>query len=212
VSQPCNRSATVPLPGKLDHSLKEFWSENPWDIINGGHNLSMYERKRLWMNQRGSAFLDFSYLSGADNDGDGRGVVPADFRNTGQLDLLVRMVGGGPLLLYENNFPRRHYLKVSLRGTRSNRQGIGARLIAEAGDLKMTREMYPFNSYRSQNPLIAHFGLGDARRVERLTIRWPSGDKQVLTNLTADEHIVVTEGKQGDAAVEPVVPGKLIAP
>jgi hypothetical protein len=212
VSQPCNRSAAVPLPGHLDHSLNEFWTENPWDIVKEGNNLSMYERKRLWMNQRGDAFLDFSYLSGADNDGDGRSVVAADFRNTGQLDLMVRMVGGGPLLLYENNFPRRHYLKVSLRGTKSNRQGIGARLNAEAGDLKMTREMYPFNTYRSQAPNIAHFGLGDATRVERLTIHWPSGEKQVLKNLKADRHIVVTEGKSEDYAVEPVIPGKLIAP
>jgi hypothetical protein len=178
----------------------------------------MYERKRLWMNHHGDAFLDFSYLSGADNDGDGRSVVPADFRNTGQLDLLVRLVGGPdnahPLLLYENHFPPRHYLKVSLRGDgkRSNRQGIGARLIAEAGELKMTREMYPYNSNRAQNPSIAHFGLGDATRVDRLTIRWPSGEKQVLTNLKVDRHIVVTEGKSGEAAVETVVPGKIITP
>ncbi len=202
----------MPLPGKLDHKLKEFWSENPWDIVKNGHNLSAFERKRVWMNQRGTGFLDFSYLSGADNDGDGRSVVAADFRNTGQLDLILRQVGGGALLLYENNFPLRHYLKVSLRGTRSNRQGIGARLTAETKGLKMLREMYPLNSYMSQAPNIAHFGLGDAQRVKRLTVRWPSGLEQTLTDLKADQHIVVTEGQEGAAAVETVVPGKLIAP
>jgi len=202
----------VKLPGKLDPTLKEFWSENPWELVNEGHNLSMYERNRLWMNQRGKGFLDFSYLTGTDSEGDGRSVVAADFRNNGQMDLIVRQVGGGPLSLYENNFPLRHYLKVSLRGTRSNRQGIGSQLTAEAGDLKQVRELYPLNSYLSQAPSIAHFGLGDATRIERLTIRWPSGEKQVLTNLKADQHIIVTEGKQGDAAWETIVPGKPIAP
>jgi len=201
----------VPLPGKLDPKRKEFWSTNPWDIVKQGHNLSAFERKRVWMNHRGTGFLDVSFLSGADNDGDGRSVVAADFRNTGQLDLILRQVGGGALLLYENNFPLRNYLKVSLRGTRSNRQGIGARLTVEAGGLKMLREMYPLNSFMSQAPNIAHFGLADAAQIERLTIRWPSGEEQVLTNLKANRHIIVTEGKEGEAAVETVTPGQPIA-
>ncbi len=201
------------LPGKLDPGLQEFWSENPWEIIYQGHNLSCYERDRLWMNHRGKGFLDFSFLSSADDEGDGRSVVAADFRNTGQLDLIVRQVGGGPLKVYENDFPRRHYLKVTLRGTKSNRQGIGARITAEAGsELKMLREMYPVNTFLSQAPNIAHFGLGDAAQVDRLTIRWPSGAEQVLTNLKADRHIVITEGKQGEEAVETVTPGQPIAP
>ena len=61
-----------------------------------------------------------------DSDGDGRCVVGADFRNNGRLDVVLRQVGGGPLIIYENNFPQRHYLKVSLRGARSNKLGIGA--------------------------------------------------------------------------------------
>ena len=65
-------------------------------------------------------------MTGTDNDGDGRCVVAGDFRNNGQLDLVVRQVGGGPVLLYENEFPKAHYLTVSLRGTKSNRLGIGA--------------------------------------------------------------------------------------
>ncbi|HEY8504476.1 MAG TPA: hypothetical protein VIL46_07830, partial [Gemmataceae bacterium] len=77
----------MPLPGKLDPSLKEFWSENPWDIVHDGHNLSAFERNRTWLNLNGSAFLDLSFLTGTDSDGDGRAVVAGDFRNTGQQDL-----------------------------------------------------------------------------------------------------------------------------
>jgi hypothetical protein len=67
-------------------------------------------------------------------------------------------------------------------------------------------------SFRSQAPCVAHFGLAGADRVRRLTIRWPSGTVQALTDLPADRHVVVTEGKGGAAAVEPVVPGRTIQP
>jgi len=138
--------------------------------------------------------------------------VAADFSNNGRQDLLVRQAGGGPLYLYENNFPQRHYLKVSLRGTKSNRQGIGARLIAEVNGQKLVRELYPLNSFRSEMPNLVHFGLADSDNVEKLTIRWPSGRVQVLSNLKADAHIIVDEDKDGDPAVEKVVPGHTIAP
>jgi hypothetical protein len=216
VSQPNARGARVAVPGKLDSRLGEFWVENPWDIIHKGHNLSCYERKRVFLNVpgdlRGRDFLDVSFLTGADNDGDGRSVVAGDFRNNGQLDLVVRQVGGGPVLLYENHFPKRHYLEVSLRGTKSNRLGIGARLIAEVNGRHLVREQYPLNSYRSQMPNVVHFGLGDANKVDRLTIRWPSGARQELAHLAADRHIVVEEGKDGDAAVETIPPGETIRP
>jgi hypothetical protein len=212
VSQPCDRACRIPTPGKLDKSLGEFWVENPWEIVKNGHNLSCYERNRTWMNLRGGNFLDLSFLTGTDSDGDGRSVVAGDFSNNGRQDLLVRQVGGGVLLLFENNFPQRHYLKVSLRGRKSNRLGVGARLKAVVNGRQLVRELYPLNSYRSQMPSLVHFGLGDARRVERLEVRWPSGKTQVLTGLRADTHIVVDEGKEGPAAVEAVVPGRTIAP
>jgi hypothetical protein len=211
VSQPWHRGACCPTPGRLDPSLNEFW-ENPWDIVKKGHNLSAYERKRAFLNLRGRAFLDISALTGADGDGDGRCVVAGDFRNNGQLDLVLRQAGGGPVLLYENRFPRRHYLEVSLRGRSSNRLGIGARLTAVVRGQSLVRELYPLNCFSSQMPSMVHFGLGEETKVEQLTIRWPSGREQRLTNLTADRHIVVDEAKEGEAAVATVVPGQTIAP
>jgi hypothetical protein len=217
VSQPSQRTACCPAPGPVDKTLGEFWTENPWDIISQGHNLSAYERHRTWLNLQGQQFLDVSFLSGTDSDGDGRCVVAGDFRNNGRLDLAVRNVGGnvkggGSFLLFANEFPQQHYLEVTLRGSKSNKLGVGARLTAEVGDRKLVREMYPANSFRSQMPCVAHFGLGKEDRVRRLSIRWPSGVEQVLTDLAADRHIVVTEGRQGDAAVETVVPGQTIRP
>jgi enediyne biosynthesis protein E4 len=151
-------------------------------------------------------------VTGADSDGDGRSVVAGDFRNDGRMDLLVRQVGGGSVLLFENQFPPAHYLSISLRGTKSNRLGIGARISMNAADLKQVRELYPQNGFRSQIASRLHFGLGEQSRVDRLTIRWPSGEIQQLTDLAVDRHIVVEEGKEGAAAIEVVTPGSVIKP
>ena len=61
-------------------------------------------------------------------------------------------------------------------------------------------------------PSRVHFGLGDATRIDRLTVRWPSGAVQNLSDLAADRHVVITEGKTGPDAVETVTPGQLIRP
>jgi hypothetical protein len=81
-------------------------------------------------------------------------------------------------------------------------------LTAVVNGQKLVRELYPANTFRSQAPNIVHFGLGDAKTVERLTIRWPSGKVQVLEGLQGGRHIVVDESKEGAAAVETVVPGR----
>ena len=212
MSQPNNRSAAVPLPGRIDEKLGEFWVENPWQIVAFGHNLSSFERNRAFLNIGGKEFLEISHLTGADSDGDGRSVVAADFRNIGMMDLLVRQVGGGPLLLFENRLPRKSYLMVSLRGTTSNRQGIGARLTATVSGRKIVREMYPANGFQSQSPNQIHFGLNDDTSVDTLTIRWPSGKIQVLKDVKANRHIVVDEGKDLADAIETVVPGRQFLP
>ena len=146
------------------------------------------------------------------SDGDGRSVVAADFRNTGMADLIVRQVGGGPLLLFENRLPPAHHLTVTLRGDKSNRRGIGARLTAEVNGRKIVRELYPACGYFSQAPSQVHFGLAGDTKVDKLTIRWPSGHEQVLSGIAADRHVVIDESKEGAEAIETVIPGRVIKP
>lgn len=192
MSQPFDRSATCPPPAAADPELGEFWVDDPFRI-NWENNLSSFERNRAFLNVGGEAFLEISHLTGADSDGDGRAVVAADLRRDGQLDLVVRGVGGGPLRIYENRFPAGNWLSVTLVGVRSNARGIGARLVAEAGGRKIFRDQFPENSYRSQAPNRVHFGLGSATQVDRLTIRWPSGKVQTLSGIAANQHLTVTE-------------------
>ena len=193
MSQPFNRGSKVPAPGNPDETLGEFWEEDPWAIA-AKHNLSCYERNRAFLNVGGRNFVDISYLTGTDSDGDGRCAVAADLNNDGRPELVVRHAGGGPLMIYENRFPKRRFLKVTLRGTESNALGIGAKLTAFAAGRQVVRELYPVNSYRSQAPSLVHFGLGDADHLDSLTIRWPSGRVQKLRGVPADRHIVIQEG------------------
>ena len=208
MSQPCDPNCNVPLPGEIDRELGEFWEGNPWSIFRK-HNLSSFERNRLFLNAGQRRFIDVSFASATDDDGDGRCSIAADFNGDGRIDLAVRQAGGTPLLVYENSFPQRSYLKVNLRGRQSNRAGIGARLVAHVGDQQIVRECFPANSYRSQGTLTMHFGLGSATVVDRLVIMWPSGQTQEIRNIDADLHVVITEG---DDNWNVVIPGEIIPP
>ena len=201
MSQPFDRSCKIPEPGKPNEDLGEFWEESPW-TISSSKNLSAYERNRVYMNHKGNNFFDISYITGADSDGDARCAVAADLNNDGLNEIIVRQVGGGPLHIYENRFPLKNWLKVSLRGIESNSFGIGARLTALVNDEKLVREMYPVNSYRSQSPNIVHFGLNDSDQVDILEIKWPSGRIQRFESVQANRHIIVEENYEKISLVQ----------
>ena len=194
MSQPFDRSATCAAPGELDESLGEFWVEDPFQI-NFENNLSSYERNRAFLNLGGEEFLEISHLTGADSDGDGRAVVAADLNADGAEELIVRQTGGGPLMIFENQFPCGNWVEIRLRGTTSNRFGIGARLIAEVGDRKLVRDQFPVNSYRSQASNRVHFGIGDAEQIDRLTVQWPSGETHVTQNVPHGQVLLLTENQ-----------------
>ncbi|MDA8019170.1 MAG: CRTAC1 family protein [Thermoanaerobaculia bacterium] len=158
------------------------------------------QRQRLRENQvflqlSPDRFAEIGHLTGTDSDGDGRGVSVADVTGDLQPDLVVRQAGGGALMVFANRFPEASRLVVSLRGTRSNTLGLGASLIAETESLPpILRQIFPSHNFAASQPALTSFGLGSSSRVERLTIRWPSGEVQVLENVPTGLHIRVTEG------------------
>ena len=195
MSQPCDKQADVPLPGELDSELNEFWVGNPFEIFRE-NNLSSFERNRSYLNVDGQGFLDVSFISKTDTDSDSRSVLALDIRKRGQLDLVLRQAGGGPIKVLENRFPFANYLKVSLHGVKSNRLGLGARLTAHVGERQIVRELYPINTYRSQHPSHVHFGLSDAAKIDRLVIDWPSGTTQEFKDVPVNRHLVLKEDSQ----------------
>lgn len=192
MSQPGVKKCDVEQPGDLDVDLKEFWVGNPFQIFQQ-HNLSSFERNRAYLNVEGRGFLEISHLTTADVDGDSRAVLALDLFEPGQMDLVIRQVGGGPVKIFRNRFPKKNYLKVSLGGIKSNSLGIGSKLIAHVGDRQIVRELYPINTYQSQQPSWVHFGLSDAEQVDKLEIRWPSGVVQELADVKANQHVLIVE-------------------
>jgi len=192
VSQPFDRSCKIPPPGTPNEKLGEFWEESPWTIASN-ENLSAFERNRLFINYKGENFFDMSYISGTDTDGDGRSVISADLNNDGMNELIVRQVGGGSLKIFKNNFPKLNYIKISLKGTESNSFGIGSKIKIKANGNTYMREMYPINTYRSQSPSIAHFGLNKINKIDQIEILWPSGTIQTLSNIEVNQHIIIQE-------------------
>lgn len=193
MSQPFDSSYRLPALRPLDEERGEFWVSNPFLFSNTNENLSAYERNGVHLNIGDGKFADISYLTGADSPGDGRSVVAEDLNGDGMPELLVRQVGGGPLIIYENNFPKSNWLKISLQGTKSNRNGIGSKLECRIGDKVIRRELSPEVNFHAQRRASVHFGLGKADAVTSLTILWPSGEEQILENLPINRHVVVSE-------------------
>ena len=119
----------------------------------------------------------------------------ADVTGDLQPDLLVRQSGGGPLLVYENRFPAKSRLEISLRGTKSNAMGIGARIVAEVGGRRIVRQLFPTNNFVVAQASCVRFGLGDAKSVDRLSVHWPSGTVQHFRLVPTGVHIRITEGR-----------------
>ena len=123
----------------------------------------------------------------------GRGSAVADYDNDGDPDLAVSN-SGGPLLLLRNDGERGAWLGVQLVGRKSNRQGIGSRLVAETPAGKtLTRLVQAGSSYLSSSDPRVLFGLGSEKAVKKLTIFWPSGTVQTLENLPAGDYVKIEE-------------------
>jgi len=122
-----------------------------------------------------------------------RGTAVADFNNNGGLDLLVSRLGATPHLL-KNSSARGHWIRIKTVGTRSNRDGYGARVEISAGGVAQEAEVRANCSYLSASDARVHFGLGEAAKVDSIIVRWPSGAVDTVRNEAADQDLVVREG------------------
>ena len=123
-----------------------------------------------------------------------RGAAVSDFDNDGDLDILVNNLGQRAQLLRNDGGNANHWLEILLIGTRSNRDGVGARVKLTAGDLFLYDERKGGMSYQSAQDPRLHFGLGNRSKIDSLEIMWPSGTVTKLANLKADQIIAVKEG------------------
>ena len=151
----------------------------------------------FWNRNHEDGFYDVSSVSGEvlKSEYVGRGAAYADYDNDGDLDVFIVNNQGLAILLKNNCNNKNNYFKCTLRGVESNSLAIGARLSLWAGNDIQIRQVGSQSSYLSQNSYVQHFGLGEINKVDSLEIIWPSGIRQVLSDLPSNQNILIQEGE-----------------
>jgi len=182
-------------------------------LVSNGHvypevdgtriDASYAENKYLYRNLRNGQFEDVTKVSGSGitDAAPARGCAFGDYDNDGDIDVVVNCVNAGPQLLRCDSTLNTNWIKIRTVGTKSNRSGIGAQIRVTAQvdpnapkPMMQLEEVRSGGSYYSQNDLRVHFGLGQAKKVDRLEIRWPSGATDTLKDLDANRLYVIQEG------------------
>ena len=165
------------------------------------------QRRLLFQSTNGRRFVEVSRQAGPGFAGQsvGRTLIAGDIDNDGDVDLVITN-NGGPLEVLRNSTSAEapvdksgarggHALEIRAVGVRSNRNGIGARVTVTAHAGTQMREVKSGSSYLGQNDLRVHFGLADATRVERIDVRWPTGEVETVRDVAVDQIVTITEGK-----------------
>jgi hypothetical protein len=184
------------------------WGTNFFDFDNDGHLdliatngfISGFtaDRTMLWRNNTDGTFTDVGLASGITDTGQGRGLLHLDYDNDGDLDVVIANHAAAPILYRNDGGNDGHWLRVKTVGTASNRDGIGALITvmpnAEQPDNFQVWEITAGDSYLSQSELTAHFGLGEkSDSIDQVTIQWPSGLLQKLTDVPVDSLLIARE-------------------
>jgi enediyne biosynthesis protein E4 len=155
-------------------------------------------RSTLYWN-RGPAegFFDVSPVSGRyfQTEYVGRGGAFADYDNDGDVDAFVVNHGARGVLLRNDGGNRNAWLQLGLRGTKSNRQGIGATVRVVSGGIAQVRQTGAQSPYLSQNGPVETFGLGGRAIADTVEVRWPSGARDVRIGVRANRRLEIVEGE-----------------
>ena len=147
---------------------------------------------QLFLNNRGINFSELTDAAIAIQKVS-RGAAFGDIDNDGDIDVVVSNLADSPTVLRNDRSNTVQWLGVKLVGTHCNRDAIGARVTVVSGDLTQIREVKSGSGYLSQNDLRLHFGLGVARSVDTLKVRWPCGKIQTLKDVKTNQMLVISE-------------------
>jgi hypothetical protein len=142
-----------------------------------------------------------TFVNVSDSSGDGlkvksvgRGAAFDDLDNDGRIDVVVLNSRRPPTMLRNESPGGNHWLQVRLRGVKTNRDGVGARVRVVSGDLVQVDEVHSGRGYQSHFGSRLHFGLGRRATVDRIEVRWIGGGTDVLENVAGDRILTITEG------------------
>lgn len=164
-------------------------------VDHQGSGMSYKQADRIYVNSGWGRYQERSaeVLRVGTGPKSSRGAVFGDLDDDGDIDILVVSIDDLPVLLENRGGNRRGWLRVRLVGSRSNREGLGARIWLTAGGEQRYREATRSGSYCSSKDPRVHFGLGDAQEVTEMKIRWPSGVVQTFSAILPNQEITVHE-------------------
>jgi len=155
---------------------------------------------RVFRNKGGLSFEDVSAKAGASFQVPAahRGAAFGDLNNDGKIDAVVSVLNGSPEIWMnrsnnQNGGNRNHWIILKLVGVKSNRDGLGTKVKITTSLGSQYNQATTAIGYNSSSDKRVHFGLGSASIVDIMELRWPSGIKQVLKNVKADQIVTVTE-------------------
>jgi hypothetical protein len=158
------------------------------------------EPNSVFRNLGNGQFADVSATAGADfiRPAPHRGLAYGDLDNDGRVDFVITALGAPVSVLRNITQTHNHWILLKLVGTKSNRMGIGAQIRITTDDgRKLYNEATTSTGYAASSDPRVHFGLGDSRLIREIEIRWPSGTRQLLHDVSADRIMVVTEPDGG---------------
>jgi Flp pilus assembly protein TadD/peroxiredoxin len=179
--------------------------EHGWNAINelirSDHSWSGYERNTFYLNNRDGSFSDISGVSGLDLIEDSRAFALADLDGDGRLEVIAKNRNAPQLRVFRNVMSEiGDAIAVRLRGTKSNRDAIGAAITVRAGELRQTKYLQAGTGFLSQHSKEVFFGLGKAAGKISVTVRWPGGETQEFADVALNHRVTIEEGKSNVVA------------
>ena len=157
----------------------------------------------LYRNLGGNGFEEVSEGDPCESPFGGYAAVSSDLDDDGRMDLLVANSGAPGVQLFENTSDTNHYVSFRLEGVESNRDAIGAKLEVHTALGVQYDQVIGNSGWAGNNGRWIHFGLADQTHVDKVVIRWPSGDVEEISDLQADQKYRVREGEGVVTATKP---------
>lgn len=204
---------------RLKFGIDFFDADNDGDedlIVANGHiednieqnsdTVKFAQPNSLYENLGNGKFADVSETAGdALQDVQvSRGLATADFNGDGLIDYVISNNGGTAQIAFNQTEKHGNFVSLWLEGDKSNRNAIGARIVAKIGDKTIERQIMGAQSYLSVSDFRVNFGLGESAKIDELTIFWLGGEKQILKDVNAGKYYYI---KQNNELV-PFVPGE----
>ena len=170
------------------------------------HLGSTYKESRLLYHNNGNGtFTDVTAQAGTGitTPAASRGMAVGDLWNNGQMSVVINNMNDVPSLLVNRARSPHHWVEFRTIGTRSNRDGIGAKITVRVGKRILVNEVRSGSSYISQNDMRVHFGLGDATSMDSVRVRWPSGIEEDFAKVPIDSIDTLREGSGTPVAAAP---------